>query len=104
MSDIHLRVDQALQQILGCLHPTDSRWLKEKVQKQSLLSEFTLLLDQQELEAVSIDAYMADYPELQVYTTLLEPQSQLSERLKSSIRKQLLQLAEVKENEAIYAD
>ena len=104
MENIRTKVNDAFQQLLACLHPKDRQWLKNKVHEQSLLSEFELLLDQEELEMSKIGHLVTDHHDLQVFFDLLSPGVEISEKLQKTIRQQMLNLATGSTQEEMHAD
>ena len=104
MENIRAKVNESFQQLLSCLHPKDRQWLANKVQEQSLLSEFELLLDQEELEMSRISHLVAEHHDLQVFFDLLSPGVVVSEKLQNSIRQQMLNLATDSTQEEMHAD
>ncbi|WP_428243657.1 hypothetical protein [Gynuella sp.] len=104
MDNIKAKVDDAFQQLLSCLHPKDSQWLSTQVQQHALLSEFESLLDQEELEISKISHLVARHPDLQAYFDLLSPAAQISDALRSSLRRHLLTQANTLMQDEIHAD
>ncbi|AJQ92715.1 hypothetical protein [Gynuella sunshinyii] len=104
MDNIKAKVDEALQQLLSCLHPKDSQWLSNQVQQHALLSEFESLLDQEELEISRISQLVTRHTDLQAYFDLLSPATPVSDALRNSLRRHLLTQANTLMQDEIHAD